>query len=112
VRELREGKLLRVFVDEDDRYEGRPLHLAIVDALRSAGFTGATVLKGVEGFGTSNRLRAARAPDQATGLPVLIEVIDDETRIVQFLPVLKAMMQSGLVTLEKLQLLRLSKGPQ
>ena len=97
------GKLLRIFVDEDDRINGRPAHLAIVEAMVAFGFSGATVLKGIEGFGRSRRLRAARAMDQAMGLPVLIEVIDDEVRIAAFLPKLESLMHGGLVTLERIE---------
>ncbi len=104
------GKLLRIFLDEDDRIEGRPLHLAIVDELRLAGFTGATVLKGIEGFGGSRRIRAARAPDLALGLPVLIEVIEGEAKIAAFLPKLEAMMTGGLLTLETIQLIHVTSG--
>ena len=96
------GRLLRIFIDEDDRVDGRPAHLAIVDAMAAFGFCGATVLKGIEGFGRSGRLRAARAVDQGTGLPVLIELIDDETRIAAFLPQLEQIMQGGLITLESI----------
>ena len=99
------GKLLRVFVDEDDRLDGRPLHLAIVEALQAAGFSGATVLKGIEGFGYSRKVRAAHAIDQALGMPVLIEVIDDEDKIAAFVPTLTAMMTSGLITLERIELI-------
>jgi len=104
------GKLLRIFVDEDDRIDGRPLHLAIVDALRSAGFSGATVLKGIEGFGASRRVRAARAIDQAAGLPVLIEVIDEEARVLEFLPTLNFLMTGGLITLEKIEVMHVMGG--
>ena len=102
------GKLLRIFVDEDDRIAGRPSHLAIVDELRSAGFSGATVRKGIEGFGPSRRLRAARAIDSAAGLPVLIEVIDDEAKIAAFLPKLEAIVTSGLLTLETIHVTRVA----
>jgi len=104
------GKLLRIFVDEDDRIDGRPLHLAIIDALQSAGFSGATVLKGIDGFGASRRVRSARAIDRAAGLPVLIEVIDDEARVMEFLPTLKVLMTGGLITLEKIEVMHVIRG--
>lgn len=104
------GKLLRIFLDEDDRIDGRPLHLAIVEALKASGFAGATVLKGIEGFGASRRVRAARAPDQAAGLPVLIEVIEAEAKIAEFLPTLQALMTGGLLTLETIHLIHVTGG--
>lgn len=102
--------LLRIFVDEDDRYAGRPLHLAIVEALRAQGFSGATALKGVEGYGASGRLRSARAVETTVGLPILIEVIDEEENMHAFVPALRAMMSSGLITLERLDVIHVVKG--
>jgi hypothetical protein len=104
------GKLLRIFVDEDDRYERKPLYMAIVDALKAAGFTGATVLKGIEGYGIHKTVHAARTFDMSTNLPILIEVIEEEARVLAFLPALRAMVSEGLITLENLELMRISRG--
>lgn len=104
------GKLLRIFVDEDDRFDGRPLYMALVDALKASGFAGATVLKGIEGFGVHKTVHAARTFDQSTNLPILIEVIEEETKILAFLPTLRSMISEGLITLEKLELMRISRG--
>jgi len=103
------GKLLRIFVDEADRYEGRPLYMAIVDALKSAGFTGATVLKGIEGYGIHRTVHSARAIDFSSDLPILIEAIESEERVAAFLPTLQAMMPEGLITLENVELLRVTE---
>jgi PII-like signaling protein len=100
---------LRIFICEEDRWQGQPLYAAIVDALRSAGFTGATVLKGIESFGLRKTLHSARLIDVATHLPVLIEVMENEEKIRAFMPVLREMVSEGLVTLENVQLLRFSK---
>lgn len=108
--ERTKGKLLRIFVDEDDRFEGRPLYMVIVDALKAAGFTGATVLKGIEGFGVHKTVHAARTFDMSTNLPILIEVIEEESKIVAFMPTLRAMISEGLITLETLELMRISRG--
>jgi PII-like signaling protein len=104
------GKLLRIFVDEDDRYDGKPLYMAIVEALKAAGFTGATVLKGIEGYGIHKTVHAARTFDLSTNLPILIEVIEDEAKVMAFLPTLRAMIAEGLITLENLELMRISRG--
>jgi hypothetical protein len=104
------GTLLRVFVGEEDRYERRPLYEALVDALQSRGFSGAIVLKGVEGFGSSRQVRSSRAIDRAADLTALIEVIDDEEKIVAFLPTLQGMMSSGLITLEAVDFRRALGG--
>jgi uncharacterized protein len=105
------GKLLRIFVDEDDRYDGKPLYMAIVEALKAAGFTGATVLKGIEGYGIHKTVHAARTFDLSTNLPILIEVIEEEAKVLAFLPALRAMIAEGLITLENLELMRISRGP-
>lgn len=104
------GKLLRIFVDEDDRRQGKPLYAAIVDALRSAGFAGATVLKGIEGYGAHKRVHSARVFDFSTNLPVLIEVFEQEEKVLAFIPTLREMMSEGLITLENVQLLRVTQG--
>ncbi len=105
------GKLLRIFIDEDDRHDGKPLYMAIVEALKAAGFTGATVLKGIEGYGVHNTVHAARTFDLSTNLPILIEVIEEEAKVLAFLPSLRAMIPEGLITLENLELMRISRGP-
>jgi uncharacterized protein len=110
VSERRTGKLLRIFVDEDDRYDGKPLYMALVEALKSAGFTGATVLKGIEGYGIHKAVHTARTFDVSTNLPILIEVIEDEAKVLNFLPTLRAMITEGLITLENLELMRITGG--
>ncbi|HTC29611.1 MAG TPA: DUF190 domain-containing protein [Candidatus Acidoferrum sp.] len=102
---------MRIFVDEDDRYDGKPLYMAIVEALKAAGFTGATVLKGIEGYGIHKTVHAARTFDLSTNLPILIEVIEEEAKVLAFLPGLRAMIAEGLITLENLELMRISRGP-
>ncbi len=103
------GKLLRIYLNEDQRYAGRPLHHAIVEALREAGFAGATVLKGIEGFGGRRTLHSARGADTASDLPLVIEVVDDAPKVLAFLPRLEAMIPSGLLTLENVAVTRLSR---
>jgi uncharacterized protein len=102
---------LRIFIDEDDRHEGRPLYEAIAHALRAAGFAGATVLKGIEGFGYHRLVHSARVADLNTNLPIVIEVIESEEKVRAFLPALRAMIPEGLLTLEKVDFIRLSKAP-
>jgi uncharacterized protein len=104
------GKLLRIFIDEDDRGQGKPLYGAIVDALHDAGFAGATVLKGIEGYGSHKTVHSARVFDFSTNLPVLIEVFESEEKVLAFLPTLRAMIDEGLITLENVQLIRFSKA--
>ena len=98
--------LLRVFVGEDDRFERQPLHEAIVLKARETHLAGATVLRGPMGFGHSSRLHTAKILRLSEDLPIVVEIVDSEAKIDAFLPVLDAMMQSGLVTLEKVRVLQ------
>jgi PII-like signaling protein len=102
------GKLLRIFVNEGARSSGKPLYAAIVEELQHAGFAGATVLKGIEGFGHSRRVHSARAFDFSTNLPVLIEVFEEQEKVFAFMPRLREIMHEGLITLENVQLMRIS----
>jgi uncharacterized protein len=96
-----EGQLLRIFIGESDRYQGKPLYLAIVRLLRHEGIAGATVLRGIEGYGASSRPHTARLLQLSQDLPIIIEAIDSEERISTVLPKLDKMVTEGLVTLER-----------
>ncbi|MFL5165235.1 MAG: DUF190 domain-containing protein [Microvirga sp.] len=98
--------LLRIFVGEDDRFEHQPLYEAIVLKAREMHLAGATVLRGPMGFGHSSRLHTAKILRLSEDLPIVVEIVDSEAKIDAFLPVLDAMMQSGLVTLEKVRVLQ------
>jgi len=102
--------LLRIFIGEDDRYEHRPLYEAIVLRARELHLAGATVLRGPMGFGHSSRLHTAKILRLSEDLPLVIEIVDSEEKIKEFLPVLDGMMGSGLVTLEKVQVLQYGKN--
>ena len=102
----RNAMLLRIFIGEADRHQGHPLYEAIVLKAREMHLAGATVLRGPMGFGASSRLHTAKILRLSADLPLLIEIVDSEEKIQQFLPVLDAMMSSSaLVTLEKVQVL-------
>lgn len=100
-----QGKLLRIFIGESDRWEGRPLYQAIVRRLREEGFAGATVIRGIEGFGAHSHLHTARILRLSEDLPLLIEVVDSEDRMQQLLPIIEEMIPEGLVTLENVEIL-------
>ena len=102
----RNAVLLRIFIGEDDRFSHQPLHEAIVLKAREQHLAGATVLRGPMGFGHSSRLHTAKILRLSEDLPVVIEIVDSEERINEFLPVLDSMMGSGLVTMEKVQVLQ------
>jgi PII-like signaling protein len=98
--------LLRIFIGEGDQFGGSPLHEAIVLKAREMHLAGATVLRGPMGFGASSRLHTTKILRLSEDLPLVIEIVDAEDRINSFLPVLDGMMTSGLVTLEKVQVLQ------
>ena len=106
----RESALLRIFVGEDDRFEGQPLYEAIVLKAREAHLAGATVLRGPMGFGHSSRLHTAKVLRLSEDLPIVIEMVDSPERIDAFLSVLEPMMGSGLVTVEKVQVIQYGAG--
>ena len=99
------GKLLRIYVGESDTWHGKPLYQAIVERVREEGLAGATVLRGIEGFGRTSRLHTARILRLSEDLPILIEIIDTEEKISAILPALDEMIAEGLVTLEAVEIL-------
>jgi PII-like signaling protein len=102
----RDAILLRIFFGEDDKFNNRPLHEAIVLKAREMQLGGATVLRGHIGFGHSSRIHTSKILRLSQDLPVVIEIVDSQTKIDAFLPVLDEMMTSGLVTIEKVQVLQ------
>jgi PII-like signaling protein len=102
----RQALLLRIFIGEDDMFEGTPLYEAIVVKAREQHLAGATVLRGPMGFGKSSRLHTTKILRLSEDLPLVIEIVDSEENINGFLPVLDGMMSSGLITLEKVQVLQ------
>lgn len=105
-----DAMLLRIFLGEADRAEGRPLYEVIVKKARERQLAGATVLRGPMGYGHSSRLHRAGLLDLSEDLPMVIEIVDSEARITAFLPVLEQVMGSGLVTLERVQVIRYGNG--
>ena len=101
-----DATLLRIFLGENDKADGKPLYEAIVLKAREQHLAGATVLRGPMGFGHSSRLHTAKILRLSEDLPFIIEIVDAEDKINAFLPVLDEMMTSGLVTLEKVKVLR------
>jgi PII-like signaling protein len=102
----RDAVLLRIFIGEDDKFEHRPLYEAIVLKARELQLAGATVLRGPMGFGHSSHLHTTKILRLSQDLPLVIEIVDSKEKIDSFLPVLDTMMPSGLVTLEKVQVLQ------
>jgi len=99
------GLLVRIYIGESDQHDGRPLYQAIVERLRERGVAGATVLRGIEGFGAHARLHTTRLLRLSEDLPILVEVVDSEERIGRILPELDAMVRDGLITMERVQII-------
>jgi uncharacterized protein len=109
----RDAVLLRIFFGEDERFGRRPLYEAIVLKAREMQLAGATVLRGPMGFGHSSRIHTAKILRLSEDLPIVIEIVDSEDKIKAFVAELDGMIGSGLVTLEKVQVLRYgTNGPQ
>lgn len=104
-----DGKLLRIFVGEDDEHEGRPLYEEIVRLLREEGLAGATVFRGIEGYGASSVIHAAKVLRLSEDLPIVIECVDRAENIERILPRLDALISEGMVTVEKAEI-RIYRG--
>ena len=105
MRSESDGRLLRIFVGESDRSEGKPLYETIVRRAREAGLAGATVLRGLEGFGAHSRLHTTRILRLSEDLPIVIEIVDEAPRIEAFLPQLDELVTEGMVTLERVHVI-------
>ena len=110
----KEGHLLRIFIGENDKYENKPLYEWIVLKARDHGLAGATVLRGLEGFGAHSRLHTARILRLSANLPVVVEIVDTKERIETFLPTIDAAIEEGMATLEKVEIrfYRSGNGPE
>lgn len=104
------GTLLRVFIGESDRWQNRPLHEAIVLAARERHLAGATVLRGQMGFGAHSRLHTSKILRLSEDLPIVVEIVDEASKIQAFLPLLDQMVTEGLVTLEKVEVVSYRAG--
>lgn len=96
-----EGKLLRIFIGESNKWKGRPLYDEIIRLAKEKGMAGATAIKGFIGFGCKSHMHTAKLLRLSEDLPVIVEIVDSEEKINQFLPHLDEMVTEGLVTLEK-----------
>ncbi len=103
-----EGVLLRIFIGESDKHDGKPLYKQIVHKAKEDNLAGATVLRGMMGFGANSRVKSTSILRLSEDLPLVIEVIDFEDKIKAFLPILDELMDDGLVTMEKVQVVKYS----
>jgi len=108
----REGHLLRIFIGESDRHEGIPLYEWIVRKAREQGLAGATVLRGLEGFGAHSRLHTAKVLRLSSDLPIVVEIVDTIQKIEAFLPIIDGAIKEGMATLEKVDIRFYRSGPE
>lgn len=99
-----DGKLVRIFIGESDTWHGKPLYQAIVQRVREEGLAGATVTRGIEGYGASSHLHTSRILRLSEDLPLVIEIVDTEERIEALLPILDEMVGDGMVTIESVRI--------
>lgn len=99
-----EGHLLRIFIGESDKHEGKPLYEWIVLKAKEFGLAGSTVLRGLEGFGAHSRIHSAKILRLSDDLPIIVEIVDTLEKIESFLPVIDSAIKEGLATLEKVSI--------
>lgn len=99
-----ERTLMRIHIGERDKHHGKPLYQAIVERVREEGLAGATVLRGIEGFGADSRLHTSRILRLSEDLPVVIEIVDTPEQIERVVPILDEMVGEGMLTLERVQI--------
>lgn len=101
-----DGQLLRIFIGESDHHDGKPLYEALVLAAREHGIAGATMLRGLMGYGATSRIHTAKILRLSEDLPVVVEIVDSPEKIASFLPTVESMVRGGMVTLERVQVIR------
>src|SRR6266478_7672300 len=107
-----EGSLLRIFIGESDKHERMPLYEWIVRKAREQGLAGATVVRGLEGYGAHSRVHTAKILRLSTDLPIVVEIVDTLERIEAFLPIIDNAITEGLATLERVQIHFYRSGKQ
>ncbi len=96
-----EGQLLRIFIGESDKYEGKPLYEWLVIKAKEHGLAGATVLRGLMGFGANSRIHTSKILRLSLDLPIVVEIVDTHEKIKKFLSCIETVVKGGLATLEK-----------
>ncbi|HEX9078818.1 MAG TPA: DUF190 domain-containing protein [Desulfuromonadaceae bacterium] len=107
-----EHVLMRIFIGESDRHDHKPLYEALVELLRTEGFAGVTVLRGICGFGAHSVYHTQKLLDLSADLPLIVEVVDSQEKIDAIMPRIDEMMGGGMITLEKATVIRYSHDPR
>lgn len=101
-----DGQLLRIFIGESDRWHGKPLYEAIILKAREMGIAGATMMRGLMGFGAASRIHTAKILRLSEDLPIVVEIVDSADKIDALVPVIEEMVEEGLITLEKVRVIQ------
>ena len=101
---LKRGKRIRIFIGEAEEWQGKPLYRAILEQMQQQGASGATVLRGIEGFGPAHHLSTERLLDISDNLPMIIEVVEYEERVEALLPLLDHLVQHGIITVTPVEI--------
>jgi PII-like signaling protein len=107
-----DGQLLRIFIGESDRWDGKPLYEAIILKAREMGLAGATMLRGLMGFGAASRIHTAKILRLSQDMPIVIEIVDSADKIDSLLPIVDEMVQEGMVTVEKVRVIQYRHKPK
>jgi PII-like signaling protein len=105
-----EGQLLRIFIGESDKWKGRPLYEAIILKAREMGIAGATMLRGLMGYGANSRIHTAKILRLSEDLPIVVEIVDGREKISALLPLIEEMVGDGLITLENVRVRQYRSG--
>lgn len=106
-----DGQLLRIFIGESDRWHGKPLYEAIILKARERGIAGATMLRGLMGFGAASRIHTAKILRLSQDMPVVIEIVDSADKIDSLLPIVDEMVEEGMVTVERVRVIQYRHKP-
>jgi len=112
MKEQFEGSMLRIHFGESDRWQGKPLHEAIVAKCKELGVAEVIVYRGIEGYGTSTRIRYASHWTFSKDAPIMLSIIDTEEQIARLIPHLDAMVEEGLVAMSRVEVIRFSRNPE
>lgn len=100
----RPGKRMRIFIGEAEQWQGKPLYRAILEQAQRLGVAGATVMRGIEGFGPEHHLSSDRLPDIADNLPLIVEIVESAEKVEELLPLLDSMVQRGMITVAPVEI--------
>ncbi|GMA97893.1 DUF190 domain-containing protein [Pelosinus sp. IPA-1] len=106
-----QAKRLRIYIGETDRYKGKPLYQALVEKAKELDMAGATVVRGLMGYGANSRIHTAKILDLSSDLPIVVEIIDSEEYMDKLLPLLDEMVQEGLVIIDEIQVIKYGNKP-